>query len=199
VTSIWDNIKSVFGESPGDRGLIGSRLEIVQKSDDFFVFFNFAPVGEETLPDRTQVISLKPTGEAFKALVTLRVNTDAAGIIRKIELAIARDFIDDPKRCIYAADLAKSFLGKAIHTAAGEPVDSLAGEISAFTAMKSDLPMITRGPLPRISGPPSPAYLTYAGQPEAQTLLYKSGKFQLELVNEAGPEPVLKLTVSPRF
>jgi hypothetical protein len=103
-------------------GMVGSKLATVQKTSDLFTFFNFAPVGEEKTPGTT---SFKPTGDAFRALVTLDVTTDAQGIITKLDLSIARSFIDDPKKCIYAADLAKSFLADAAPTSSSDEVGSL--------------------------------------------------------------------------
>jgi hypothetical protein len=181
-----------------DIGLIGSKLSVVQNSDDFFVFFNFAPTGEEKLPDGTQVTSFKPTGDAFKALVTLRVTTDDRGVIRKLQLAVARSFIDDPKRCIYAANLVKSFLVNAGAASAGDDVGSLAAEINARSIARSTITMLTAQPPPQVSGTPSAAYQTYAGDPQPRTLFYKSGRLQVLLKNEAqSKEPVLDLIVSP--
>jgi hypothetical protein len=182
-----------------DIGLIGSKLSIVQTSDDFFLFFNFAPIGEEKLPDGGLVTSFKPTGEAFRALVTLGVTTDKSGVITKLRLSVARSFIDDPKKCIYAADLAKSFLAKAGTTSADDPVDSLAREITARSMSKSAMTMLTAQSPPKPPATISPAYQTYAGNPQPQTLAYPSGRLQLELRNETlANVPVLEMTVSPK-
>jgi hypothetical protein len=182
-----------------DLGLVGSKLSIVQKTSDLFVFFNFASIGEEKLPDGTQVTSFKPTGDAFKALVTLAVTTDDRGTIKKLQLAVSRSFIDDPQKCIYSADLVKSFLYNAAATSDGNDVNALADEISARSMAKSTLPMLTARPLPKASGAPSAAYQTYAGNPQPQTLFYKSGKLQLVLRNETqSKDPVLDLIVSAK-
>jgi hypothetical protein len=180
-----------------DNGLIGSKLSAAEKTD-FFVFFNFAPVGEAKQADGTRDISFKPTGDAFKALVTLEVHLNASEVITKIDLVVARSFIDDPKNGIYAADLVKSFLGSAAATSAGDEVKSLAIEINARTAMKMSGTLLTAQPLPQVSATPSAAYQTYAGNPQQQTLVYPSGQVQVVLRN--GPrsgQSVLEVVASP--
>jgi hypothetical protein len=180
-------------------GLVGAKLSGVQTTDDFFVFFNFAPIGEEKLPGGAQVTSFKPTGDAFKALVTLAVTTDAQGTITKLDLTVARSFIDDPKKCIYAADLVKSFLTKAAATSDADEVGSLAREISARSTARSTMKMITAQPLPQPPATISAAYQTYAGNPQPQTLVYRSGKLQVLLRNDTQAGiPVLDLIVSPK-
>ena len=132
------------------------------------------------------------------ALVTFRVTTDDRGVIKKLQLAVARSFIDDPKKCIYAADLVKSFLVNAAAVSADDDVGSLAGEINARSMARSTITMLTAQPPPQVSGAPSAAYQTYAGDPQPQTLFYKSGKLQVLLKNETqAQEPVLDLIVSP--
>lgn len=188
-----------FGQSLAaeDIGLIGSKLAAVQTTNDLFVFFHFAPIGEEKLSNGTT--SFKPTGDAFRALVTLNVTTDDGGIIKQLDLVVARSFIDDPKKSIYAADLVKSFLVSAAATSAGDDVSALAGEINARSMAGSTATILTAQPLPQISANPSAAYQTYAGNPQPQTLFYKSGKLQIVLRNETqANDPVLELIVSAR-
>jgi hypothetical protein len=178
-----------------DIGLVGSKLSAVQTTSDLFVFFHFAPIGEEKLSNGTT--SFKPTGDAFKALVTLNVTTDDREIITKLDLAVARSFIDDPKKCIYAADLVKSFLVSAAATSAGDDVSALAVEINARSMAGSTATILTAQPLPQMPANPSAAYQTYAGNPQPQTLFYKSGKLQVVLKNETqSNDPVLDLSVS---
>ncbi len=180
------------------EGLMGSSLAAAQKTD-FFTFFNFAPVGEEKSPAGGSITSFKPTGDDFKALVTLRVTTDTKGIIRRLDLEIARSFIDDPKKCIYAADLAKSYLGAAAVVSSGDDVDALAQEISARAMAGMTTTMLTSQPLPKPPATPSAAYMTYAGAAQPQTLTYPSGKTQVTLRNEiqAG-QTVLSMVVSSK-
>jgi hypothetical protein len=177
-------------------GMIGSSLSAAQKTD-FFAFFNFAAIREEKQAGGGQVTFFKPTGEAFRALVTLAVTTDSRGVILDLDLTVARSFIDDPKQRVYAADLAKSFLGSAATTTSGNEVDSLAREISARST--STMIMLTSQPLPTVPATPSAAYQTYAGDSQPQTLLYPSGKVQVTLRNESqSGEPVLSMRVVPK-
>jgi hypothetical protein len=190
-------LSSSHNLSAEDIGLMGSKLSAVQKTNDFFVFFNFAPIGVEKLPDGTQVTSFKPTGDAFKALVTLGVITDDQGIIRKLHLVVARSFIDDPKKCVYSADLVKSFLVDAAATSAGDDVRSLAVEINTRSMARSSGTVLTAQSLPDMPATPSAAYQTYAGDPKPLTLFYKSGQLQVLLRNETqSTGPVLDLIVS---
>jgi hypothetical protein len=183
--------------SAEEIGLIGSKLSAVQNSNDLFVFFNFAPINEEKHSHGKRVISFKPTGDAFRALVTLSVATDDQGIITKLHLVVARSFIDDPKKCLYAADLVKSFLLNAAATSAGDDVSSLATEIYARSVARSSTTVLTARPTPTMPATLSPAYQTYGGSPQPQTVFYKSRKLQVLLRN--GPQsegPALDLIVS---
>jgi hypothetical protein len=172
-------------------GLIGLPLSEAQAKSDLFAFFHFVPVG----PEVQNVTTFKPTGEAFRPLVTLKVTTGSGGIIQSLQLLVARSFIDDPKRCVYAADLAKSFLLDA--AAPSDVVSALAREIDARSMARAAGTILTAQPLPDISAPPSPAYKTYTGDAQPQELSYSSGDIRLSLHNTVqGSEPVLDLTVA---
>jgi hypothetical protein len=190
---------SFFSESgsAAESGLLGAKLSVVQTGADFFRFFNFSPIGKEELPDGTQVVSFKPTGDAFRALVTLRVTTDDQGLIKQLDLAVARSFIDDPKKCVYAADLVKSFLTDAATTTERDEVSLLAAEINARSMARSTTTVIVARPLPTAPGSASAAYQTYAGSQQPQTLLYPSRKEQVLLRNGTpSSEQTLDITVS---
>lgn len=183
--------------SAKESGLLGAKLSVAQTSADFFSFFNFSQIGTENLPDGTKVISFKPTGDAFRALVTLRVITDDQGIVKELNLAVARAFIDDSKNCVYAADLVKSFLVDAAATTEGDEVSLLAAEINARSLAKSTVTVIGARPLPTAPESPSAAYQTYAGNRQPQTLMYPSRKAQVVLRNNTrSSEPTLEIVVS---
>jgi hypothetical protein len=189
---------SFFSESGSaeESGLLGAKLSVAQTRADFFCFFNFSPIGTEELSVGTKVISFKPTGDAFRALVTLRVTTDDQGIIKKLDLAVARSFIDDPKKCVYAADLVKSFLTDAAATTERDDVGLLAAEINARSLARSTTTVIVGRHLPTAPGVPSAAYQTYAGSLQPQTLLYPSRKVQVLLRNDTeSNEPTLDIIV----
>lgn len=203
MKTLWSRVSSWLGKpsdpaEKGAGGLIGAKLTDVQTTHDFFTFFNFAPTGEEKLPGAMQLISFKPTGEAFRKLVTLGVTTYGQGVITRLQLTVARSFIDDPRQCIYAADLVKSFLLAAAATTNGDAVSALASEISARSMARSTMPMITAQPLPQAPEIPSAAFMAYAGREQSRMLLYGSGKRQVQLQNGTRDEgALLDLIVSP--
>jgi hypothetical protein len=179
-----------------DTGLIGQPLSAVQQKSDLFVFFNFAPIGK-THSDGATVTSFKPTGEAFRALVTLEVSTDAQDKIEALRLFVNRSFIDDPKKTIYAADLVKSFLGNAGVAASHDDIAQLASEISARATAGSEVIMLAADPPPQAPAQISPAYQTYSGKGPAQTVSNASGSVQVTLRNDARDgKPVLELVMS---
>jgi hypothetical protein len=180
----------------GDTGLIGKPLSVVQQKSDLFVFFNFAPIGK-TPSNGTTVISFKPTGEAFRALVTLEVTTNARDEIQTLCLFVSRSFIDDRKKTIYAADLVKSFLGNAGVTSSDDDIARLAREISARAMAGSTVTMIMAGPTPEAPSHISPAYQTYSGKGPAQTVANASRSVQVFLRNDIQDgAPVLELVMS---
>ena len=205
MNALWSQLKSWFGGAsasgapefePG--GLIGAKLADVQARHDFFTFFHFAPLSTEKLPDATQLTAFKPTGEAFRALVTLNATTDQRGLITRLQLTVLRSFIEDPRQCIYAADLVKSFLLAAVPTAQGDTVHSLAIEINARSMARSSMPMITTQPLPQVPEFPSAAYQTYVARERSGVVRYQSGKWQVQLRNDtADGNAVLHLIVAP--
>jgi hypothetical protein len=205
VSAFWNRIASVFGRpessdpggSIGDGRLLGLKLPEAKAKSSLFSWFFFEPVSEEKLSDGTT--AYKPNGEAFRAFVTLYITTNTEGIIAKLHLAIAREFIDSPRNCTFAADLAKSFLLEGAMTGNDDSVSRLAQEITARGFAGSSQPVITRGDLPEVSSAPSAAYQTYAGKGIAQTLLYPSHRVQVTLENGAEEgRAVLNIVISPK-
>ena len=169
---------------PYPTSLIGSKLARVAMSDDLFTFFHLARLAEAERDDGHNETSFKPTGEAFRKLVELRAITNDQGIIHQLILSVARSFIDDRQRCVYAADLVQSFLVRAAYTATGEPVQLLAAEIQARSIARSSRAVILSQPMPNFPGEPSPAYRTYAGVADSHTLSYGSGQHHVSLHND---------------
>jgi hypothetical protein len=167
-----------------DAGFIGTKLSALETNHDFFRFFNLARIGSEDLPDRQTLISFKPTGEAFHALVTLFVTIDGRGIIEGLRLEVARSFIDNPRQGIFAADLVKSYLQGADGVSASSDIAALADEISARTMTRSAAPVLSARPMPVLPGQPSASYRTYAGEGSAQTLFSRSDSIQVTLQNQ---------------
>jgi hypothetical protein len=205
VKTFWNRIFSWLGVASGStageadsNGLIGNKLADVKASHDFFTFFHFEQVAEEKLADGQQFISFKPSGAAFRSLVTLGVSTNGKTCITHLKLTLLRSFIDDPRQCIYAADLVKSFLFAAGASASGDAVTILANEISVRSMSRSAMPMITAQSLPPVPEFPTAPYMTYVGQQPTWTIRNQSGSRQIELRNEtAEGNAVLDLTISP--
>jgi hypothetical protein len=195
-------IKGLFFSAPAapkSTGLLGSNLAEVQTTHDLFVFFHFAPIGRESLSEQRVATAFKPTGDAFHELVTLFVTTDATGTIQVLRLVVNRSFIDDPGKCIYAADLVKSFLGSVNPETPEDKIALLAREISGRSVKRSSMPMLSAGPVPTADGPPTAAYLTYIGQGPAQTLFNSASTVQLLVQNDLRAQPpVLELILSSR-
>jgi hypothetical protein len=198
---LWKTIsgsKKIDAVPVDSGGLIGTDLDSARRKNDLFLFFNFEAIGEDRFPDGTLRTSFKPTGEAFRALVTLHALTDREGIIRELRLVVSRLFIANPAKCVFAADLVSSFLHRAATAATDEPIGQLASEITARAAIQSSVPMITARPQPAVQGPPSAAYRAYAGATEPEILTYKASRLQLELRSVTNPADELHLIVAPK-
>jgi hypothetical protein len=153
----------------------------------------------EALSEQRVATAFKPTGEMFQELITLYVTTDAAGTIQVLRLAVARDLIDSPATCVYAADLAKRFLDSVNPQAGEDAIAHLADEIRAHAAERSSLPPADSGPLPTIDGEPSAACRTYEGQGPSQTLFNPAYTVQLLLQNDLRAQPpILEMILSAR-
>jgi hypothetical protein len=184
------------GSAYGNTGLIDRPLAVVQQKSDFFVFFNFAPIGKKA-SNGTTVTSFKPTGEAFRPLVTLEVTTGPRDAIQGLRLFVSRSFIDDRKKTIYAADLVKSFLGNAGVASSDDAIARLAQEISARALAGSSVTMIMAGPAPQAPSQISAAYQAYSGKGPGQTVANAAGSVQVSLRNETRDStPVLELVMS---
>jgi hypothetical protein len=200
-TTIWNRVISFFAIGGGvllgrQNGLMGANLAKARATNDFFRFFNFEPIGTEKPNEAACLTTFKPSGEAFKALVTLCVRTNGKGAIREMQLFIARSFIDDSRHCVYAADLAKSFLRQASPTSASDGIGSLSTEIEAWGMARSTVTILSSRASPSLPRSPPAAYQTYAGDPHPQTLAYSNGKSLLLRNMIRTNEPVLEMKVS---
>ena len=169
------------------EGWIGAKLEAVRKTHDFFRFFHFESIGVEERDDGSgPVLAFKPRGPDFRDLVTLHCWTTPSGLIRTIRLSVMRSFIDSPRTCVHAADLYNSFLRSVGEVRSGDAIDAFANEITVRSMARSGMPVIMRGPAPVAAGEPSRAYGAYAGELEAENLVY--GSVRLKLVARNGRE-----------
>ena len=95
-------------------GLLGSDLALARTHSDYFEFFHLEPIGEAQLSARGKMNSFKPTGLAFRQVVTVYVETNPQDSIVGIRVVLARSFIEDPQNGIFARDLIKSSLLSAV-------------------------------------------------------------------------------------
>jgi len=167
------------------EGFIGRKLNEVDRTEDFFRFFHFEPVGVDTQYDDGEVVmAYKPSGPAFRDLVTLRTWISRRGLIQTVRLTVRRSFIDDPATCIYAADLYNSFLRNVGNLTYVDAVHAFAREIQARSMARSSRPVIMRGEVPKAEGEPSEAYRAYAGEIPAANLVYNSLLLKLVARND---------------
>jgi hypothetical protein len=152
----------------GSGGLLGAKFETAWPKSALCTWFQFEQVGEPTRDGIYFLTEFKPSGPAFRSLVTLRVRIDQDGLVRALRLSLARSFISDRAQGIFAFDLAKSFL----RTAAPRPDEGLtlplAEEIESRAA--TSRPLIVAGKNPaaeRPSGPGSDAYCLFIGHASA--------------------------------
>ncbi len=179
-------------DAPVVEGFIGSSIKELQEKHDFFRFFNFESIGvEEKYEDGDEVLAFKPSGPAFRELVTLHCWVKNGDIIQTIRLSVKRTFIADPQTCVHAADLYNSFLRSVGDVRAGDAIDRLAKEITARSMQRSARPVIMAGSVPQATGTPSPAYRAYAGELEAENLTYSSGRLRLVARNGEGEFEIL--------
>jgi hypothetical protein len=146
--------------------LLGAKLPDAQKQVDLFTWFFFTKVDEPPSDGAQNATVFRPNGPAFHNLVKLELEIAADETITKASLHIERAFIENPSQCVFAADLAKSF----VRYADAPSVDELAQEINARTMARSSQPIILRGSAPSVSGKPSAAYRVYAGEASRQSL-----------------------------
>ncbi len=212
MRNIWNLIKRValcilvgqvaVGQSlraNEDTGLVGAKLEVVEKSHDLFTFFNLQRTGSEALPEHRTLVTFKPTAETFRPLVTLAVTTDAQGVIESLRLDVARSFIDDPQQGIFAADLVGSFLRSAGGNESEDDLAALSKEIHARSLMNPGRTVLTAQPAPALATTPSAAYRVYAGKGPAQTLFNRGHSLQAVLDNKDDSDHrQLEITLSRR-
>lgn len=146
-------------------GFLGRPLSEVLQSG-FFRWFNLEKTGERSAPGGAQVISYRPSGERFHnlALVEATVQPGPAHSILRIDLVLARSFIDSPSDGIFATDIASSFLRDA--APASEAAKKLAEEIQAGASTTRPM-LVYRQPAPPPPARPGPGLLVYRGKRRA--------------------------------
>jgi hypothetical protein len=181
-------------DSTMQHSLLGMRLAEA-KETEFFTWFHLEQTGTETGPEKQRIAVFKPSGDTFRKLVMVRTALDAGEHIVRIELFLARSFLDDKKQCVFANDIAKSFLLDATSAADQDAIKGLADSISSNQT--SGERIITARPLPAPPDRPGPAYLTYLGKRPRDTEQLSSSTLHLENL-KLGDQGWLQMVLSLR-
>lgn len=162
----------------GDTGgLLGADLNRARVQADYFRFFNLEPIGSaQPLENGERLLAFKPSGAAFRDLVTIYVQTNPKGLISTFRVVIARSFIDDPRNGVYARDLIKSSLLDCVNESDAGNLKDLADEIQ-FRDVKGTL--LVRSELPTLPATPSAAYLVVNGSSSTWETTFSSSKIKL--------------------
>jgi hypothetical protein len=158
---------------------------------DFFQWFHLAPAER---PD-SHTTWFKPSGASFRELVTVTIGTDDTSRIAIVELMLARSFIEDPQQGMFAADIAKSFLGAALAASERAHMQHLIDTIAyGGTYARPILAAATRGQALQIERDSAP-YQVWLGRNPRWRRPFETVLLRLENV-ENGPAPSLKISVS---
>ncbi len=144
----------------GFPGLLDMTLPEAQKTD-FFTFFHLEEAGREAV-GKQPVVIYKPSGPAFKKLVTVRVRLSPQGKIAELTIDMARPFINSRTQRVFANDMAKSVLSDGVGPTDRQTLNALVQEILSNKGMDSTL--LTSQELPKTPDQGSPGYLTYLGK-----------------------------------
>lgn len=187
----------IFFLSASSQARIGERLEEMKKTD-FFTFFNLKESDRSKDKEGHTVINFRPgrSGE-FPDVVTVSVTLDNdEQRILNMGLMLARSFIDNPTKAIFARDVAKSFIRVAIPEADEPAINDLANEIE----FPKELPGYTierARPDPKLPAQPTPGYLVYLGKRKIHTQQFSKSFLSLTNV-KAGEVDALVIAIYAR-
>jgi hypothetical protein len=162
----------------GDSGgLLGADLNRARSQADYFRFFNLEQIGEsQHLQNGEQLLAFKPSGAAFRDLVTIYVQTDPKGLISILRVVIARSFIDDSRNGVYARDLIKSSLLDGVNQSDAGSLKELADEIQFRNVKRT---VLVGSELPSLPATPSAAYLVVNGTSSTWETTFSSSHIKL--------------------
>jgi hypothetical protein len=189
--------ESLVGRAPDTtmhHSLLGMSLTEA-KTTEFFTWFNLGQTGTETDAEKRAVVIFKPTGDAFHKLVTVKTALDSRQHIVRIELLLARSFLDDKRQGVFANDIARSLLLDATSGADRDAIRGLANAISSN--QKTGERLIKAVPLPAPPDRPGPAYLTYLGERHVDSEQLPSSTLHLENL-KLGDQSWLQIVLSPK-
>ena len=160
------------------ESLLGSPLEEAKRSD-FFTFFHLKETGGSVALGETVAVSFKPEAGEFRELVSVYVTLDTNNRIIRIDLSLARSFVDHKTNGIFARDIAKSLLRAAIPKENQRAIADLANEIE-FPAAVEGQTIVTVRPPPKLPPAPTAGYLTYLGKKSVFEQMVTIYKLRLE-------------------
>jgi hypothetical protein len=176
-------------------GQLGEHLDKA-KDTEFFRWFHL----EQTYLNRAgaqTVVAFKPSGEKFRALVTLNATTDGQDRLQALELVLARVFVDDPGDGVFARDIVKSFLLAVVTGRGDQGLNDLISEIQY--PLFHGPGVIGRTPPADVKLPEAPTlcYQVYLGRQTACTLDLADRRLRLEN-RRVGETPSLIVEIRPR-
>lgn len=160
------------------ESLLGSPIEEAKRSD-FFTFFHLKETGAVVALENTVALSFEPEAGQFRKLVSVYVTLDTNNRIVRIDLNLARSFVDHKTNGIFARDIAKSLLRAAIPKENQRAIADLANEIE-FPAAIEGQTIITVRPPPKLPPAPTAGYLTYLGKRSVFEQMVTTYKLRLE-------------------
>ena len=173
-------------------GLLGVDLAFARTHSDYFEFFHLEPSGDARPSAGVGKMNcFKPTGPAFRQVVTVYVETDPKDSIIGIRVVLARSFIEDPQNGIFARDLIKSSLLSAVSATDAVSLRDLGAEILHRDARRT----LLVGKEPRLSATPSAAYLVVSGVDRTWEAKLQASKIRLSNETEEG-RPSLIITIA---
>lgn len=159
---------------------------------EFRAQYGMHPAGPDRIRAADRILLYRPLGDYYRQRTRLTVTVGYRGLVREMELVVARDFIDN--ETLFARSLVERFLHAAVPEADQHAVRALVEEIHNRRE-PSRAVTIHSHPVPALPTRPSGGYLAFAGRaPEYRQRL---GTSFLRLRNASeGGRPVLVVTVS---
>jgi hypothetical protein len=129
---------------------------------EFFRWFNlerYEPA--QALADGRAWHGFRPSGDKFRPLVTVNLETDAAGRIIDAKLCLDRAFVEHPKDGAFARDITASFLRWAL---SGDQQKAVADLLGALGDLGPNVIRLAGAPAPVPAGSSGALTRAYLGQ-----------------------------------
>lgn len=171
-------------------GFLLAPARAVAEKSDFFTFFHLV-VSPELSDLKQKVLVFKPSGPAFQKFVTVKLHMGKQEEVQSLQLLLARTFVNDGQKGIFAADISKSFLRGAF-SESDPDIEQLADDIEF--RVRSTSPVLTAGPnrgAHTLTRPPTAAYDVFLGRARRGEILVPRCKLSLENVLIEGEEVLL--------